>query len=120
MYKIIKNSWALFTGFGMIIISHGFQGNLLGIRANISTVRTVNTVMECPEGRLVHPESLLPMIVKPSLSNIAAGLGTANIFFSKLQNTSETNEPDSKASHILGAYRTKRPRSDKKTNASPN
>ena len=33
MYKIIKNSWALFTGFTIIIISHGFFGNLLGIRA---------------------------------------------------------------------------------------
>jgi len=33
MYKIIKNSWALFTGFTIIIISHGFQGNLLGIRS---------------------------------------------------------------------------------------
>ena len=33
MYKIIKNSWALFTGFTITIISHGFFGNLLGIRA---------------------------------------------------------------------------------------
>ena len=35
MYKTLKNSWALFTGFGIIIISHGFQGNLLGIRSVI-------------------------------------------------------------------------------------
>ena len=35
MGKIIKNSWALFTGFGIIVISHGFQGNLLGIRSVI-------------------------------------------------------------------------------------
>jgi len=35
MIKIIKNSWALFTGFGIIVISHGFQGNLLGIRSVI-------------------------------------------------------------------------------------
>ena len=33
MFKIIKNSWALFIGYGVIMVSHGFQGNLLGIRA---------------------------------------------------------------------------------------
>ena len=38
MGKIIKNSWALFTGFGIIIISHGFQGNLLGIKLEISII----------------------------------------------------------------------------------
>ena len=35
MIKIIKNSWALFTGFGIIVVSHGFQSNLLGIRSVI-------------------------------------------------------------------------------------
>ena len=43
MYKIIKNSWALFTGFGMIIISHGFQGNLLGIRAVLEDFNFIAT-----------------------------------------------------------------------------
>ena len=43
MYKIIKNSWALFTGFGMIIISHGFQGNLLGIRAVLEEFNYIAT-----------------------------------------------------------------------------
>ena len=43
MYKIIKNSWALFTGFGMIIISHGFQGNLLGIRAVLEDFNYIAT-----------------------------------------------------------------------------
>ena len=43
MYKIIKNSWALFTGFGMIIISHGFQGNLLGIRAVLEDYNYIAT-----------------------------------------------------------------------------
>ncbi len=43
MYKIIKNSWALFTGFGMIIISHGFQGNLLGIRAVLENFNYIAT-----------------------------------------------------------------------------
>ncbi len=43
MFKIIKNSWALFTGFGMIIISHGFQGNLLGIRAVLEEFNYIST-----------------------------------------------------------------------------
>jgi len=33
MYKIFKNSWALFTGYAVLILAHGLQGNLLGVRA---------------------------------------------------------------------------------------
>ena len=33
MQKILKNSWALFTGMGLIMIAHGFQVSLLGVRA---------------------------------------------------------------------------------------
>ena len=33
MEKILKNSWALFTGMGLIMIAHGFQVSLLGVRA---------------------------------------------------------------------------------------
>ena len=33
MNKIIKNSWALFTGMAFIMLAHGFQGTLLGVRA---------------------------------------------------------------------------------------
>ena len=43
MGKIIKNSWALFTGFGIIVISHGFQGNLLGIRSVIEDFNFIAT-----------------------------------------------------------------------------
>ena len=43
MYKIIKNSWALFTGFTIIIISHGFQGNLLGIRSVLESFNYIAT-----------------------------------------------------------------------------
>ena len=43
MGKIIKNSWALFTGFGIIVISHGFQGNLLGIRSVIENFSFITT-----------------------------------------------------------------------------
>jgi len=43
MGKIIINSWALFTGFGIIVISHGYQGNLLGIRSVIEDFNFVAT-----------------------------------------------------------------------------
>ena len=35
MEKLIKNSWALFLGYSVIILAHGLQGNLLGVRAVI-------------------------------------------------------------------------------------
>ena len=33
MNKILKNSWALFLGMGFIMLAHGYQGSLLGVRA---------------------------------------------------------------------------------------
>ena len=33
MNKVLKNSWALFLGMGLIMMAHGFQGSLLGVRA---------------------------------------------------------------------------------------
>ena len=33
MGKLFKNSWALFMGYGIIVLAHGLQGNLLGLRA---------------------------------------------------------------------------------------
>ena len=33
MGKVLKNSWALFAGFAILITAHGFQGNLLGVRS---------------------------------------------------------------------------------------
>ena len=35
MGKIIKNSWALFIGIGIIMVAHGLQGNLMGVRSVI-------------------------------------------------------------------------------------
>jgi len=43
MLKLIKNSWALFTGYGVLIIAHGLQGNLLGVRAEIENFNIVAT-----------------------------------------------------------------------------
>ena len=43
MYKILKNSWALFAGFGFLIIAHGLQGNLLGVRAVLEKFNYIST-----------------------------------------------------------------------------
>jgi len=43
MFKIFKNSWALFTGFAILITAHGFQGNLLQIRSVIEDFSVITT-----------------------------------------------------------------------------
>ena len=43
MNKIFKNSWALFLGYGIIIVAHGFQGNLLGLRAVLENFNILAT-----------------------------------------------------------------------------
>ena len=43
MGKLFKNSWALFLGYGVIILAHGLQGNLLGLRAVLENFNIVAT-----------------------------------------------------------------------------
>ena len=43
MGKLIKNSWALFLGYGILIIAHGLQGNLLGVRAVLEDFNIIAT-----------------------------------------------------------------------------
>ena len=43
MLKIFKNSWALFTGYFVLMIAHGFQGNLLGVRSVIEEFNFIAT-----------------------------------------------------------------------------
>ncbi len=43
MFKILKNSWALFTGYFILIIAHGFQGNLLGVRSVLEDFNFIAT-----------------------------------------------------------------------------
>ena len=43
MTKIIKNSWALFAGYFILIIAHGLQGNLLGVRSVIEEFNFIAT-----------------------------------------------------------------------------
>ena len=43
MEKLFKNSWALFLGYGVLIIAHGLQGNLLGVRAVLENFNIIAT-----------------------------------------------------------------------------
>jgi len=43
MRKLLKNSWALFTGYFVLMIAHGFQGNLLGVRSVIEDFNFIAT-----------------------------------------------------------------------------
>lgn len=65
--KIHINLWLLF----------------FGISANKRTVSIVKITVECPDGKLLFPHKVFPTITKLLLSNITAGLGMANIFFSE-------------------------------------
>ncbi len=43
MSRLFKNSWALFLGYGIMIIAHGLQGNLLGVRAVLENFNIIAT-----------------------------------------------------------------------------
>jgi len=43
MLKIFKNSWALFSGYAILITAHGFQGNLLQVRSVIEDFSFITT-----------------------------------------------------------------------------
>jgi len=43
MNKLLKNSWALFTGYFILMVAHGFQGNLLGVRSVIEEFNFIAT-----------------------------------------------------------------------------
>lgn len=75
----------------------------LGIKASNNTVSTVKKVIACPEGKLLCPVNVGPMMVNVLLSKDAAGLGTENKAFNAFENIAETNEAESKASHNFGA-----------------
>ena len=43
MNKILKNTWALFTGVGIILLANGLQGNLMGVRSVIENFSSLST-----------------------------------------------------------------------------
>ncbi|WMC08757.1 MAG: hypothetical protein PQ275_33760 [Elizabethkingia anophelis] len=63
----------------------------------------VKIVIECPEGKLLCPDNVFPIIVKLLLSKTAAGLGMANKDFKGLQKTAEMSEAVINAPHTFGA-----------------
>ena len=76
----------------------------LGINANNNIVIIVKVIMECPEGKLECVDAIfLPIIIKVSLSSTAAGLGTANSFFKKNDNSPEMIEEVNTVCQSLGA-----------------
>ena len=43
MGKLLINSWALFAGYGILMVAHGLQGNLLGVRSVIEEFNFITT-----------------------------------------------------------------------------
>jgi|TARA_Y100001970_G_C14243809_1_gene866602 MFS family permease len=43
MNKVLKNSWALFLGMSMIMLAHGYQNSLLGVRAVFENFSLIST-----------------------------------------------------------------------------
>ena len=43
MIKLIRNSWALFLGYAVLIVAHGLQGNLLGLRSVLENFNIIAT-----------------------------------------------------------------------------
>lgn len=91
----------------------------LGMNANNITVSTAMMVIECPEGRLLFPARVFPIMVKLLQGNAAAGLGTANIFLSVQENSAQTSNEEIRHSQILGMYMIRIDSSDKNIDASP-
>ena len=73
MYKTIKNSWALFTGIGIMMIAHGLQGNLMGIRSviekNFPKSSYEITKLENDFGPAVIEGSVEALVVSKETSN---------------------------------------------------
>ena len=92
----------------------------LGINAYIRMLVTIKIITLCPDDvELPWWIIALPMITISPFSNISAGLGTADNFFSVTDAKSE-NIPDVKIiSKILGAYTIKMLNRGNKINASP-
>ena len=43
MFTILRNTWALFFGFGIICIGHGLQGSLIGVRSVLEGFSFIST-----------------------------------------------------------------------------
>ena len=53
MQKEVKKSWALFIGIGVMMIAHGLQMQLMGIRSVLEDLVFLQLVSLCPDIMLV-------------------------------------------------------------------
>ena len=74
MLKIIKNSWALFTGYFILMVAHGFQGNLLGVRSVVEEFNFLAT------GAMMSGYFVGYFIGANSIPNLVGKVGHIRIF----------------------------------------
>ena len=74
MGKVLKNSWALFTGYGILMIAHGFQGNLLGVRSVIEEFNFLAT------GAMMSGYFVGYFIGANSVPNLVSKVGHIRVF----------------------------------------
>ena len=74
MNKVLKNSWALFLGMGLIMMAHGFQGSLLGVRAVAEEFSLAST------GFMMSGYFVGYFIGARTIPNIISGVGHIRVF----------------------------------------
>ena len=74
MNKIFNNSWALFTGYAIIMVAFGLQGNLLGVRSVIEDFTLLST------GTLMSAYFVGYFIGANIVPNLVAKVGHIRVF----------------------------------------
>ena len=74
MDKILKNSWALFLGMGLIMLAHGYQGSLLGIRDVKEDFSLIST------GFMLSGYFIGYFIGAKTISNLVSRVGHIRVF----------------------------------------
>ena len=74
MNKVLKNSWALFLGMGLIMMAHGFQGSLLGVRAVAEKFSLIST------GFMMSGYFIGYFLGARTVPNIISGVGHIRVF----------------------------------------
>ena len=72
--KILKSSWALFTGYFILMVAHGFQGNLLGVRSVIEEFNFIAT------GSIMSGYFVGYFIGANSIPNLVSRVGHIRVF----------------------------------------
>ena len=74
MGKLIRNSWALFLGYGVLTVAHGLQGNLLGVRAVLENFNIIAT------GALMSGYFIGYFVGANIVPNLVAKVGHVRVF----------------------------------------